>query len=102
MESNLSATSISTAVTRPSSLGRAEGSARRSAATPSNPETPGLVIGLWIRLIVFGMLMIGASLAARLDGNASVGEALVGLVAGCLLTVFAWRRTRGALAEASD
>ncbi len=101
MESSLSTTTLATTVTPLDPLARAEGSAATTAATSAEPATSWLMLGLWIRLGIVGVLVSAASLAAPLYSDAGI-EALVGLAAGGVLTVGAWRRTRSILRAAGD
>ena len=98
----MSDTTLATTVAPLEPLVRAASGAPSAAGLSAQPAIAGFMLGLWVRLGMVGMLVIGGSLAALLHGNASIGEALIGLAAGCLLTVSAWRLTRSALREADD
>ena len=98
LESNLTS-ALATTVTPLSPLARTDGSAPTTTVPSAEPATVGFLFGLWLRLGIIGMLTIAASLAAPLLGEASIGQSLVGLVAGGLLIVGAWRHTRSVFGE---
>ena len=92
-------TALATTVTPLNPLARTEGSAPTTTVTSATPVTMGFVFGLWLRLGIIGMLTIAASLAAPLFADASIGQSLIGLAAGGVLTVGAWRHTRSVFGE---
>ena len=97
MESNLSITAPATPTTLLDPLVRAE-----SGAPPAAAMSSGFMVDLWVRLGIVGVLVMGASLAALLLGEAGIVDAVVGVLAGGVLSVGAWRFTRSAFREASD